>query len=45
VRGAARVFIDEGPSLPRSLDLHPTFFLANRGGFFAAALTIAVEFF
>jgi hypothetical protein len=28
-----------------TLDLHPTFFLANRGGFFAAALTIAVEFF
>lgn len=27
------------------LDLHPTFFLANRGGFFAAAITIGVEFF
>lgn len=27
------------------LDLHPTFFLANRGGFFSAALTIGVEFF
>lgn len=27
------------------LDLHPTFFLAQRGGFFSAALTIGVEWY
>ncbi len=54
VGGHARASINLGGLIARGprrmafnagLDLHPTFFLAQRGGFFAAAVTIGVEWY